>query len=195
MSKLFFRYGCMNSSKSAELLITAYNYKKKNMSVLILKPQVDTRNSEKIFSRIGIEKNCLVLDKNVNLYKYLENQLNQIDYKCILIDESQFLTKNQVRQLWEFVVTYKLPAICYGLRVDYKCEGFEGSEALFTLAHDIKEIKTICKCGKKATNHLLKINNEYIFCGEQIHIGDSEFEEVCSRCYLKVKKEVEKNNP
>lgn len=193
MAKLFFRYGTMSASKSTELLITAHNYEQKGMKVLVMKPNIDTRDKG-IKSRLGIERKCdITFGKNINLFDLFYILEYKDNINCILIDEAQFLTKTQVVDLLHIVIKFNIPVICYGLKIDYMCNGFEGSNALLTLAHDIKELKTVCKCGKKATTHLLKIDNKYIFNGNQTIIGDSEYESVCYDCYLKEKEKVVNN--
>lgn len=187
MSKLFFRFGCMGSSKSAELLIVAHNYESEGMNPIVLKPAIDTRDVGIVKSRIGISRECLLFDKEDNLMLILKDIKMKEKIDCVLVDESQFMTVEQVRQLWEFAIEMDIPVLCYGLKTDYKGQGFEASKELMILAHSLEEIKTICKCGKKATHHLLKINGEYQFKGNPIFIGDTEFETVCGKCFLEVK--------
>lgn len=187
MAKLFFRHGCMGSSKSAELLIVAHNYESKGMNVLTLKHSADTRDAGVIRSRIGIERECILFNHAVDLLKLVTNQDDNID--CILVDESQFMSVHHVRQLWIIAVELDIPVICYGLKMDYRGHGFEASKELMILAHEVQEIKTICKCGSKATHHLLKINGEYVFEGNPKRIGDKEYETVCGKCFIKTKKE------
>lgn len=190
MSKLFFRYGCMGSSKSAELLIVAHNYEKEGMNPIVLKPATDIRDVGVIRSRIGIERECILFDSNENLFNLiLDKNAKERKIDCVLVDESQFMTVEQVRQLWEVAVDMDIPVLCYGLKTDYKGHGFEASKELMILAHSLEEIKTICKCGKKATHHLLKINGEYQFKGNPVFIGDTEFQTVCGKCFLTVKKQ------
>lgn len=188
MAKLFFRYGTMSASKSTELLITAHNYEQKDMKVLVMKPIIDTRDIGVIKSRLGIERKCdIIFEKYDNLFDKFNLLEDKNNINCILIDEAQFLTELQVVELLHIIIKFNIPIICYGLKIDYMNNGFEGSNALFTLAHDIKELKTVCKCGKKATTHLLKSNGKYVFNGEQIIIGDSEYQSVCYECYFEEK--------
>lgn len=187
MSKLFFRYGCMGSSKSAELLIVAYNYEQKGMQPLVLKPAIDTRDVGIIKSRVGISRDCTLFESDENLYDLVELFVEHRKVDCVLVDESQFMTVEQVRQLWEVAIGLDIPVICYGLKTDYKGCGFDASKELLVLAHEINEIKTICKCGKKATHHLLKVDGQYQFDGSGIFIGDTEFESVCGKCFLTTK--------
>ena len=194
MAKLFFRYGTMEASKSANLLMTAFNYKQKNIPILLWKPSKDTRQKGIIYSRVELKQKCSLIKENENLIKKLENENINDNVKVILIDEAQFLTKKQVEELLDIVVLKNIDIMCYGLKIGYKLNGFEGSKELLTLAHDIQEIKTICKCGKKATTHLLKQNGKYVFDGEDIIIGDKEFQSVCYECYYKeLSKEVKES--
>lgn len=187
MKKLRYRYGCMTSGKSADLLILAYSYENKGMNILVLKSSIDTRDKGYIKSRIGLSRECIRFTRDTNLRELVNkyNQQKRID--CVLVDESQFLTVEQVNQLLEVAVLDNINVTCYGLKVDYQGKGFEGSNELLALAHEVTEIPTPCKCGHKATHHLLKVNGEYRFSGEQINIGDTEFEVVCAECYLKEK--------
>lgn len=183
MKKLFFRYGTMGSSKSLDLLRTAYNYENKRLNVLVLKSHVDTRDVGMVRSRIGLERKCETFYDDTNLYGYILKCSKEKRIDCVLVDEIQFAKKEHIRQLWRVVVDFDIPVICYGLRIDYTGNGFESSKELLTLAHEISELKTICKCGRKATHHLLRINGEVIFEGDGVMVGDKEFEEVCGRCW------------
>ena len=132
MKKLYFRYGAMNCGKTTHLLQSAHNYERENMKVLIMKPIVDTKGDKKIVSRIGIEKTVNHLIKeDENLYKYISNYKNINNIKCIFIDESQFLTRNQVDKLMQIVIDLDIPVICYGIRLDFQGNGFEGSTSSY----------------------------------------------------------------
>lgn len=193
-NKLFFRYGCMGSSKSAELLIVAYNYEQKGMNPIVLKPATDTRDYGEIKSRIGINRPCILFGESDDLRVLVNQYIKERKVDCVLVDESQFMSVEQVRQLYEVAVLDDIPVICYGLKIDYKGHGFDASKELLILAHEINEIKTICKCGKKATHHLLKVDGEYQFGGSGIFIGDTEFESVCGECFLTTKYEHKKKH-
>lgn len=190
MAKLYFRYGAMNSGKSTALMQVAYNYFERGMKAIIVKPYVDTKGGEKIVSRLGVDKNVdLMVSQHDDVYREI------LDYKkgfgnihCVLVDEAQFLKKEQVDQLFEFAVKETIPVICYGLRTDFKMNGFEGSQRLLLLAHSVEELKTICRCGKKAVFNGRKINGEFTFEGEQVAIdGENkiEYEALCAECYYK----------
>ena len=157
MAKLYYRYGAMNSGKTAILLQVANNYEERGMKVLILKPGIDSKGANFLVSRIGLKRKVdHIILEDENVYKYLENNIDGV--ACVLIDEAQFLTKNQVEDLMQIVVDFDVPIICYGLRTDFRTEGFEGSTRLLEIAHSIEEMKTICKCGRKAIFNTRKVN-------------------------------------
>ena len=192
MSKLYFRYGAMNSGKSTHLMQVAYNYEERGMKVLIIKPMVDKKGGDTLVSRLGVGRKVdLLLDENDNVLDIIKERLNankKID--CILVDEVQFLKEAQIDELFEIAVTLNIPIICYGLRTDFKRNGFEGSTRLLLIAHSIEEMKTICACGKKAIFNGRKINNKFVFEGEQIAIdeqNDVNYESLCGECYYRYK--------
>ena len=192
MSKLYFRYGAMNSGKSTHLMQVAYNYEERGMRVLLLKPQTDKKGGDKLISRLGVVRKVDVLIKdNDNIYNIVKDNLKEYGkLHCILVDEVQFLKKEQIDELFEIAVTLNIPIICYGLRTNFKMEGFEGSERLLLIAHSIEEMKTICKCGHKAVVNARKINDKFVFEGEQVaidNIGDITYESLCGECYFKYK--------
>lgn len=192
MSKLYFRYGAMNSGKSTHLMQVAYNYEERGMRVLLFKPSTDKKGGDKLVSRLGVVRKVDVLIKdNDNICSIVKNNLKEYGkLHCILVDEVQFLKKKQIDELFEVAVTLDIPIICYGLRTDFKMEGFEGSERLLLIAHSIEEMKTICKCGNKAVVNARKINNRFVFEGEQVAIdnmGDVTYESLCGECYFKFK--------
>ena len=192
MAKLYFRYGAMNSGKTTSLIQVAHNYQERGMSTFLLKPQIDSKGSSTIISRLKLQRKVdLLADKSLNLFTTLSNEkVTNGNLHCILVDEAQFLTKNQVRQLFEFAVVVNIPVICYGLRTDFLLNGFEGSAELLLLAHSIEELKTICRCGRKAVANTRKINGAFVFQGNQVAIdgeGDVEYESLCANCYYKFK--------
>lgn len=192
MSKLYFRYGAMNSGKSTHLMQVAYNYEERGMNVILIKPSTDTKGGEKLVSRLGVERKVdLVIFNNDNILekvKEYRDKNGKVD--CILVDEVQFLKAYQVDQLFELAIVLDIPVICYGLRTDFKMQGFEGSTRLLLLAHSIEEMKTICKCGRKAMLNGRKINSRFVFEGEQIaidNVDNVEYESLCGNCYFKYK--------
>ena len=192
MSKLYFRYGAMNSGKSTHLMQVAYNYEERGMKVIILKPKIDNKGGDTLVSRLGVNRQVdLLILENDNIFEIIDNYVKankRID--CILVDEVQFMKSTQIDQLFEIAVKINIPIICYGLRTDFKRDGFEGSARLLLLAHSIEEMKTICSCGKKAIFNGRKINDKFVFEGEQIAIdeqNDVKYESLCGDCYYKYK--------
>lgn len=192
MSKLYFRYGAMNSGKSTHLMQVAHNYEERGMKVILIKPETDKKGGDKLVSRLGVERkvDILCLEK-MNIYEEIQ-KWQEVKFKvnCILVDEVQFMTKEQVDQLFKIAVVLDIPVICYGLRTDFMMEGFEGSTRLLLLAHSIEEMKTICKCGRKAILNGRKINGEFVFEGEQVaidNIDNVQYESLCGHCYFRHK--------
>lgn len=185
MAKLYFKYGAMNSGKTAILLQSVFNYEQRGMKVLVMKPEYDTKGGKYLVSRVGLKRKIdHLIKKEENIYKTLENKLD--DIACIFIDEAQFLSPKQVDELMLLVVNKNIPIICYGLRTDFQTKGFVGSPRLLEIAHNIEELKTICKCGKKAIFNVRKINGKLTFGGEQIAIdGENEvsYDSLCPKCY------------
>lgn len=171
MAKLYFRYGAMGSSKSANALMVEYNYRERGKKALLVKPQLDTREEEVcVASRIGLKCECVYLEHLVMLK---DSELMQ--YDCIIVDEAQFAAKSQIEFLVHLVDDLNIPVICYGLRTDFKREFFEGSMWLMAWADVIEEIKTVCWCGKAATcNARFDENGNMIRSGEQIVMGAND---------------------
>ena len=195
MAKFHFRYGAMNAGKSTILLQTAYNYEEKGKKIVLLKSSIDTKGDEKIVSRIGLERKVdyLIYEKDSILSK-LENSIHNID--CVLVDEAQFLKREQVNELFYITKKYNIPVIAFGLRTDFRTNGFEGAIRLLELADELLEMPTICKCGKKARFNARKINNKFIFEGDSIVIDDRAevtYESLCGSCYMNEFEKVEKN--
>ncbi len=192
MSKLYFRYGAMNSGKSTHLMQVAHNYEERGMRVILIKPSTDKKGGDKLVSRLGVERKVDILcEKKMDIYEEIK-KWQEVKFKidCILVDEVQFMTKEQVDQLFKIAVVLDIPVICYGLRTDFMMEGFEGSTRLLLLAHSIEEMKTICKCGKKAILNGRKINDKFVFEGEQVaidNIDNVQYESLCGHCYFKYK--------
>lgn len=188
MAKLYFRYGAMNSGKSTLLLQVAYNYEERGMHVLLLKPGVDTKGNEEIVSRLGVRRpvNAIITD-DTDCRDLIREECKKRPIDCILVDEAQFLLPTHVEQLFATVIDANIPCICYGLRTDFRGEGFPGSQRLLELAHSLEELKTICHCGRKAIMNIRRINGETVFEGDQVCIDNSatvEYEAVCGHCFL-----------
>ncbi len=191
MAKLYFRYGAMNCGKSTSLLQVAHNYEERGQKVMVCKPDIDTKGEGLIISRLGgnaqREADYLLLEETL-----VSDLLNNItdELSCILIDEAQFLTRKQVDDLYYITKLIGIPVICYGLRCDFGMNGFPGSTRLLEIADDIEEMKTICRCSKKATQNLRRVNGIEVFTGEQVEIDNQEnleYESLCGECYLKLK--------
>jgi len=199
MAKLYFRYGTMNCGKTTSLIQVDYNYRERGMNTVIIKSGTDTKGSDKVVSRLEIELGVDILaDKTDDLYMMIEAWLKvKGPVHCLLIDEAQFLKHAQVDQLFKVAVILEIPVICYGLRTDFLLDGFEGSERLLLLAHSIEELKTICKCGRKAVANGRKIGGRFVFEGEQVAIEGEhnvEYEALCAKCYFKYKQVLTKIN-
>ncbi|WP_352399609.1 thymidine kinase [Anaerotignum sp.] len=194
MAKLYFRYGVMGSSKSAQALITKFNYEEQGMRVWLLKPSRDTRDGLNVVkSRIGLEQNAEAIDEYVDLFAIFKQREKEF-FEVIIVDEAQFLSPGQVEQLRDIVDTYNVPVFCFGLRTDFQTRLFPGSARLLELADSITELKTVCACGKKATvNARLDQKGTVVTQGEQVYLGGNEsYRPMCYRCWKKAtKKEIE----
>ena len=167
MAKLYFRYGAMGSSKTANAIMVQYNYHERGQNALMVKPRLDNRDGERIVgSRSGLSAPCIYMEE-------LEN-VDLSAYNCIIVDEAQFLKKEQVARLVEIVDGMNIPVICYGLRADFRGELFEGSTWLMAWADTIEEIKTVCWCGRKATCNARVVDGKVAREGEQILLGGNE---------------------
>ncbi len=191
MAKLYFKFGAMKSGKTRDLIKTWYNYNEKDLKVIIIKPESDKKAGDNIQSRAKEElKANYVVPSDSNLYElvfYHTIKYNPID--CILVDEAQFLTKDQITELFVITKIKEVPVICYGLKIDYRSELFEGSKRLLELADEIEELKTICSCGTAARFNARydKKTNEFVSEGEQVVIdGDNRYgyKPLCGKCYL-----------
>jgi len=188
MAKLYFKYGAMNSGKSTILLQTAHNYEERGMKVLVIKPSIDSKAEDKVSSRLNVERQVdYLITEEMSL---LDIAKENLDVQCILVDEAQFLQPNQVDELLRITTDYDITVICYGLRTDFKTNGFPGSTRLLELAHKLEEMKTICRCGEKAIFNARFIDDQIITEGDQVLIdGTSKirYESVCPKCYFELK--------
>ena len=192
MAKLYFKYGAMNSGKTTLLLQSAHNYEERGMRTVILKPQVDTKGNDKIVSRLGVWRTVdYLVAPDDRIKEIIEKDIAQKGtLHCIFVDECQFLTVPQAEELFWIAVGMDIPVLCYGLRTDFLTNGFAASSRLLELAHSIEEMKTICRCGKKAMFNARKINGKFVFEGRQVAIDNQnnvEYESLCPVCYLKEK--------
>ena len=187
MAKLYFKYGVMGSSKTAQLLITKFNYEERGMQVLLLKPATDTRDGVDIIkSRIeGLAAKATIIPSDLHgLFELVKD--NKEKYNVILVDEAQFLTKDEVNILRLIVDDLRIPVLCFGLRTDCFSNLFEGSRRLLEVADEIEEIKTMCKCGRKAIfNPRLKEDGTVETEGSQLELGGNDrYTAMCSKCYF-----------
>ena len=186
MAKLYFHYSSMNAGKSTALLQANHNYLERGMRTMLFTAKADTRFGERtIASRIGIEADAIPFSKEEDLLAVIGDAHSKEKVDCVLLDEAQFLTKEQVRQLGSVADDLEVPVLLYGLRTDFQGELFEGSQYLLAWADDIREIKTICHCGKKATmNARIDESGQKVLDGEQVEIGGNErYVSLCRRCY------------
>ena len=186
MSKVYFYYSAMNAGKSTVLLQSSYNYQERGMRTSIFAPAVDQRAGlGRVASRIGLSAAANPFTTTDDLFKIIETQHGEAKLACVLIDEAQFLTRPQVEQLCRVADELDIPVLCYGLRTDFQGQLFEGSGALLALADDLSELKTICKCGRKATMNLrVGPDGRAVREGAQVEIGGNErYVAMCRRHY------------
>ena len=183
MAKLYFKYGAMGSSKSANALITKFNYEERGMKVWLIKPSVDTRDGKRTLkSRIGLSAEADIVGENQSILELFKAQK---DVDVIISDECQFFTSSQINELREIVDFQNIPVMCFGLRTNFKTQLFEGSKRLFEVADSITEIKTICSCGRKATVNARVDSDGFVLTkGRQVLLGDNDrYIAMCHRCY------------
>jgi len=187
MAKLYFKYGAMGSSKTAQALITKYNYEENDLNVWLIKPSADTRDGQQILrSRIGLEARVDVIPPKTDIYLlYQDTQEGSCD--VIIVDECQFLAPAQIDQLRAIVNDYNIPVMCFGLRTDFQTKLFPGSLRLMEVADTIQEIKTICDCGAKATvNARIDSSGHIVTQGEQVVLGGNDsYIAMCHKCYIR----------
>ena len=186
MAKLYFKYGAMGSSKTAQALITKYNYEENDMKVWLIKPSADTRDGVQLLrSRIGLTAAVEVMAPDMDIYeKFLKTRMGNCD--VVICDECQFLTEQQIDQLRAIVNDCNVPVMCFGLRTDFQTRLFPGSRRLMELADCIEEIKTMCDCGSKATVNA-RISDGYIVTeGAQVVLGGNDsYIAMCHKCYIR----------
>jgi len=183
MSKLYFRFGAMNCGKTTALLQVAHNYEEKGMKVVVVKSSIDKKGDRNIVSRLGIEREVdLLVAPNESIIDNID--LNNVN--CILVDEAQFMTTSQIKELWIIAKLKDIPVVCYGLKTNFKAELFEGSKAALELSDELEELATICVCGRKAKFNARVINNEFVLEGEEVAIDgiDAGYIPVCGTCYI-----------
>ncbi|MEZ5087789.1 MAG: thymidine kinase [Tessaracoccus sp.] len=186
MAKLYFRYGAMNSGKSTALLQAVYNYEERGRRVLVLKPAIDTKGNTTVISRLGVTRQVdALVHHDDDLAEALTPHLFGGEYAAVFIDEAQFLSREHVDQLMQVVVRHGVPVLAYGLRTDFQTQPFPGAQRLLELAHSIEELKTICRCGKKAIFNTRMVDGRVVFDGNQVSIEgqDVTYESRCAECY------------
>ena len=189
MSKLFFRYGAMNSGKSTAMLQVAHNYEERDQRVVLVKSSVDTKGNDQIVSRLGVTRTAdILLSPGQDLRAALHERDTESgqDIACTLIDEAQFLTPEQVDQALAVAVLDGIPVVAFGIRTDFRTRAFPGSQRLMEVAHSLQEMKTICRCGSKAIFNARLGEQGIIREGDQVMIDGEQarYEALCARCYL-----------
>ena len=204
MAKLYFKFGAMGSSKTAQALMTKFNYEEKDKRVLLVKPSTDTRDDVTdeagrtkaiVRSRIGLFAEAVAVGPNDSMKALLESQSQVSPIDVIIVDEAQFLTVKQVNELKDLADFSDIPVLCFGLRTDFQTKMFPGSKRLFEIADSITEIKSICRCGRKATvNVRFDGSGEIITEGDQVLIGGNDrYVGMCYKCYIRLIDEKKKN--
>ncbi|WP_111719408.1 thymidine kinase [Homoserinimonas sp. OAct 916] len=202
MAKLYFRFGAMNSGKSTAMLQAAYNYEERGHAVLLTKPAVDTKADLGILSRLGVRREVdFLLAPESDAYMEFQRHRGRTakrmgrDVSALLVDEAQFLTEAQVDDLLRIAVLENIPVLAYGIRTDFQTVAFPGSRRLLEISHSLEELKTICRCGRKAVFNARKVGDVFTFAGEQVAIDTSDvgavedqpvvsYEALCGTCYL-----------
>ena len=193
MAKLYFRYGAMNSGKSTALLQAAYNYEERDQSVVLAKPRIDTKGDQTIVSRLGVTRAVdFTIDETDDVYTRFQAhrasllRVRQRDVACLLVDEAQFLPPPQVDDLLRIAIREDIPVLAYGIRTDFQTVAFPGSRRLLEISHSLEELKTICRCGRKAVFNARSIDGVFVFDGDQVAIDgvDVAYESLCGACYL-----------
>lgn len=206
MAKLYFRYGAMNSGKSTALLQAAFNYEERGQRVLLAKPTLDTKGEGAVLSRLGVSRRADILLRPEDPVREIflahasghereagaPGDLPLVDMDlppvaCLLVDEAQFLTAEQVEDLMRIAVLDGVPVLAYGIRTDFRTRAFAGSARLLELAHTLEELKTICRCGRKALFNGRRVGDRFVFSGAQVAIDGVEvgYESLCAACYLR----------
>ncbi|GAA1619588.1 MULTISPECIES: thymidine kinase [Brevibacterium] len=201
MAKLYFRYGAMNSGKSTALLQAAFNYEERGQRVLLAKPDIDTKGADEIVSRLGVTRTVdFLVPAGADVERIYAEHADYVDHDallesidtpkapvaCLLIDEAQFLEPEQIDSLMRIATEQGVPVMCYGIRTDFRTRAFPGSARLLEIAHTLEELKTICRCGRKAMFNGRLVDGEFIFDGDQVAIDGNAvtYESLCPRCYL-----------
>ena len=190
MSKLHFKYGAMNSGKSDTLIKTAFNYEEQGHQIVTVKPNVDTKGDDMIVARGGHSRRADILaTPEMDLRKaILEKRMAEIVLRCVLVDEAQFLSEDNIGQLYQVAKEDEISVIAYGLRADFRGKLFPGSQRLMEIADNIEKLPTMCRCGDQAEFNTRKIDNVYVFEGSQVAIDGEQavtYDSLCGSCYVK----------
>ena len=187
MAKLIFNYSAMNSGKTMDLLRTAFNYEENGLKVLVMKPSVDTKGGDSIVTRVGMSRKVdFLIGVGTSIIDLLSDNLSGVS--CIFIDEAQFLSEQQVVDLFIISNNYDVPVICYGLRTDFRGNLFPGSSKLLGIAEELHEFKSLCSCGEIARYNARRVNGKYVVDGDSVLIdgtSDIEYVPLCASCYAK----------
>lgn len=183
MAKLYFRFGAMNCGKTTALLQVAHNYEEKGLKVIVIKSAIDKKGNKNIVSRLGIEREVDIL---IPPNEKIMDNIKLKGVNCILVDEVQFMTKEQIKELWKIAKLKNKPVITYGLKTNFRGELFEGTKAVLELADELEELATICKCGKKAKFNARLVNGKYVYEGDVVAIDgiDAQYEPLCGKCFI-----------
>ncbi len=196
MAKLYFRYGAMNSGKSTAMLQAAFNYEERGHRVLLAKPDTDTKGDGRIVSRLGFSREVdFLIDPVADvraLFLRFAGRTSAVPgtpalpVAALLVDEAQFLTDKQVDDLVRIAILDDVPVLAYGIRTDFQTVAFPGSRRLLKVAHSLEELKTICRCGRKAVFNARRVGDSFVFDGDQVAIDgvDVTYEALCGACYL-----------
>jgi thymidine kinase len=203
MAKLYFRYGAMNSGKSTALLQAAFNYEERGHNVLLTKPTLDTKGDDQVVSRLGLTRTVdFTVESTADIYLRFQQQRRHTlqstgkDVSALLVDEAQFLSEAQVDDLLRIALLEDVPVLAYGIRTDFQTVAFPGSRRLLEIAHSLEELKTICRCGRKAVFNARVVAGEFVFDGAQVAIDEAvggsdaasqasvTYESLCGLCYL-----------
>lgn len=186
MAKIHFKYGAMNSGKTDTLIKTAHNYEERELNVVVIKPEIDTKGGTTITARGGHSREVDILaDRDLDLRHEIDKRSL---IACVLVDEAQFLTPDQISQLYSVAKEDDISVICYGLRTDFRTQLFPGSQRLLEVADNIEKLPTMCFCGSQAEFNTRKVNGNYIFTGDQVAIDgedEVEYDSLCGSCYAK----------